>query len=366
MQSVDGEEAGGPNDDAFEGLSLDDDFVNSAPIHEESADQRVDRLRDIDAAHKELRTRREAELHAAQWEAKKSRRRRAMKHGKSHTPRPPGQKRDVPWRAVVVLVALAITVAVYSVRNGSAPTSSPLTGSQHEDAFSYEGVVTDFPAPPSDQQNQPINRPVTPAVRSDSYRFSSTQSGSDEPVAYDPCRPIHVIVNARTAPPNGGILLQDAFDDIGRATGLTFVMEGTTTEAPTDQRQPTQPDVYGDRWAPVLVAWSEPGETPAIAGDVAGVAGSLGLSKDSDQSVYVTGTVVLDGPQIGLALDEPGGYAIARTIIEHELGHVVGLAHVSDPTQVMNPVTTGTTVAFGAGDLTGLSLLGQGACFPKV
>ncbi|MDX5317789.1 MAG: hypothetical protein LPK38_00260 [Actinomycetes bacterium] len=41
----------------------------------------------------------------------------------------------------------------------------------------------------------------------------------------------------------------------------------------------------------------------------------------------------------------------------------MGLDHVEDPTQLMNPVTT-TVTTFQDGDLTGLAALGQGACAP--
>src|SRR4051812_670988 len=34
-----------------------------------------------------------------------------------------------------------------------------------------------------------------------SFAFMQTQRGSDEPVAYDPCRPVEVVVNPEGAPP---------------------------------------------------------------------------------------------------------------------------------------------------------------------
>lgn len=49
----------------------------------------------------------------------------------------------------------------------------------------------------------------------------------------------------------------------------------------------------------------------------------------------------------------------------HELAHVVGLDHVDDPTQLMNPEGTGVT-EFAAGDLAGLAVLGGGQCVPEL
>lgn len=80
----------------------------------------------------------------------------------------------------------------------------------------------------------------------------------------------------------------------------------------------------------------------------------------------MTGGVTLDGPQLQTVLGERGGKAEVRAVIEHELGHLVGLDHVADPTQLMNPDRVRGQVPFGAGDLTGLALLGRGNCFPTI
>lgn len=64
----------------------------------------------------------------------------------------------------------------------------------------------------------------------------------------------------------------------------------------------------------------------------------------------------------------PNGFGPGVTwgrIMLHELGHVVGLGHVSDPNQVMHgPITdpsSATNSAYGIGDLAGLRLLGRQA-----
>jgi hypothetical protein len=129
---------------------------------------------------------------------------------------------------------------------------------------------------------------------------------------------------------------------------------------------PFQPDRYGDRWAPVLVAWSDSAEAPELAGDVAGYAGSTRLEIGHEASVYVTGLVALDGPEMAEALQVPGGRDEARAVIQHELAHLVGLDHVADPGQLMQPVLDPDVTSFGPGDLTGLALLGAGPCFPDV
>jgi hypothetical protein len=50
-------------------------------------------------------------------------------------------------------------------------------------------------------------------------------------------------------------------------------------------------------------------------------------------------------------------------VVLHELGHLVGLAHVNDPQQLMYSRGS-TSNGLGPGDLAGLARLGEGACAP--
>jgi hypothetical protein len=86
--------------------------------------------------------------------------------------------------------------------------------------------------------------------------------------------------------------------------------------------------------------------------------------RDSSDMHYVSGVVHLDGPTFTDIQREPGGEARARAIIMHELAHLVGLAHVADPEQLMYNDNVGKT-AFGLGDLEGLRKLGSGRCFSR-
>ena len=61
---------------------------------------------------------------------------------------------------------------------------------------------------------------------------------------------------------------------VSAASGLQFVYDGTTAEAPSKTRETYQPDRYGKQWAPVLIAWSTPEESPDLAGKVAGTGGA--------------------------------------------------------------------------------------------
>ena len=52
--------------------------------------------------------------------------------------------------------------------------------------------------------------------------------------------------------------------------------------------------------------------------------------------------------------------------IQHELGHLVGLDHVQDVTQLTNPTLPPGLTDYASGDIQGLAQLGQGGCFPDI
>lgn len=327
-----------PTDDPFEGWVLDDEFVKGAFRTEHSAEERIERMQRIDA---DLR-RKPDDVSTG------SRRRR----------------RRLPrwWWAVALLVALVVAVEVRDRRAGS-PASSP---SQAEDVFRMGGRVTSFPPPPVDLSPEPLGTPRTAPSEGGPFAFLNVQPSSDEPVAFDPCRPVTLVVDDRSAPNGSDGLLQEALDEVSTATGLRFVVEGETTEPASSSRRPVQVDRYGDRWAPVLVTWAYPDDFASLEGDVAGVGGGQAISRGDSPSVYVTGMVVLDAPGSAEMLDREDGRDQVRAILMHELGHLVGLDHVDDPSQLMSPVNSGDVVTFQSGDLAGLALLGAGNCVPEL
>lgn len=225
--------------------------------------------------------------------------------------------------------------------------------------------ASDRPAPTATTGERLLMAPLSSA-NNPNYQFRDLQVDSTEPVAFDPCRPVHYTVRADGAPAGGMELITSSIADISASTGLQFVDDGLTAEAPSERRANYLPDRYGGRWAPVLIAWSTPEEFPPLGGEVIGVAGNQPVSADDGQRALVSGQVVLDAEQITEVLRYISGRAVAVATITHELGHLVGLSHVSDPQQLMYPSARPLVNTLGRGDLTGLAALGAGRCFDNL
>jgi len=57
----------------------------------------------------------------------------------------------------------------------------------------------------------------------------------------------------------------------------------------------------------------------------------------------------------------PAPYATRGRMLLHELGHIAGLMHTTDPNQVMYPIIDGRAGTYAAGDRAGLAHVGAAA-----
>lgn len=213
-----------------------------------------------------------------------------------------------------------------------------------------------YPKPPVDARDSRVLPPVEVPDVPGGYAFMATMPDGS-PVTYDPCRPIHVVINPQGAPPAGDAAIGGALARLSEHTGLEFVIDGTTTDVPLAGR--------GNRtdrgWEPVLIGWGTERTNADLAGPTAGVGGSVAVQVGGPQTArYVTGQVLLDSDDIGRFETGRAG-AATQAIVMHELAHVVGLDHVESRTELMNPTYYQRT-DFGPGDRAGLARLGQGAC----
>jgi hypothetical protein len=257
------------------------------------------------------------------------------------------------WATFLTFVVAAIVAFVISglsfmdLRHLGTPRNALLDGS----------TEVRVPLPPASAGRL---LPEVPVTTTGQFAFMFEDKG--EPVRFDPCRAIHYVYNASGQPAGLGSLIQESVDSVSAATGLEFVYDGQTDEVAQFDRRLFQPDRYGEGFAPVIIGWSNEATTPDLAGSTTGLGGSNSVTGAyGDQRFLQAGTVVLDTTDIAGLLATTQGRALARAVIIHEIGHVVGLAHVADPTELMNASNTSLTT-WGPGDLKGLAILGAGPC----
>ncbi|KQS69258.1 matrixin family metalloprotease [Modestobacter sp. Leaf380] len=280
-------------------------------------------------------------------------------------PPPPPRKRR-RGRVVLGLVTLAAVVAgvVYLPELADRSPEIPQAAAE---VPAVVAAPSGFPTPGVGASGQPLGTPPPAPEDPGAFGFIELQADGTSPVAYDPCRPVDVVLSLDGAPEGAEAMVTDALARLSEVTGLQFDYEGTTAEVPVEGRGVFQPDVYGDRWAPVLIGWRTPDQQPALAGQVAGLGGSAWASPSVDGTkVYVSGNVTLDGPEFADLVTSERGSEVARSILLHELGHVVGLQHVWDTDQLMYATTDGSVLDFADGDLAGLARLGAGECVPDL
>lgn len=309
---------------------LDESFVAAAPVREPAGADRAAAARRIHSGH----------ARSQPW--------RAAEPAKL---RP---RRRLPTRVVLPLVLAVSAGAVYGagelLDRVPRPSSTTLT-------------LAGGPGDGSPRVPEPVGTwdsrllaPVVPPAGEGGWVALAEHQG--RPVGFDPCRPVHWVLRTAGAPPDAQSMMTEAFGTLSAATGLVFVFDGVTDEAFEQDRPLVQAERYGQRYAPVLVAWSDEQERPELAGDVAGFAGSRAADPDGAGPRYVSGGVVLDGPQLASL---PAGRAGQLGVVLHELGHLVGLDHVPDAADSMYEAS-GPASTYTVGALRGLAAVGAAPC----
>jgi hypothetical protein len=250
----------------------------------------------------------------------------------------------------VVPVLLPDGTAVPATTATTPTTATPAT----------TGVPNTVPVAPPAVAPPAVVSPVVavPAAPPGRYAFEVTNPDGN-PARWNPCVAVHYVVNLTGAPAGALADLQRAFAILSAASGLQFVSDGATTAA-LKMSWVTSGPVGPSGWPDVLVGWSDPDHT-----DLSLTAGMGGITQYEAASLPGGGSALVDAVVVLSAPNDPGsgfGPNARGGLLLHELGHAVGLAHVNDRTQIMNPISTGAAGVYGTGDLAGLRILGSGSC----
>jgi hypothetical protein len=179
------------------------------------------------------------------------------------------------------------------------------------------------------------------------------------PTRWNPCRPIPYFVNADGMPEGAAATIAEAFTRLATDSAVAFYDGGGTDFLPG---QPGQTTANLDRGEGIYVAFATEVTVPGLAGNVGGLGGGAYRPDTGTGARFIAGHVVID-----LDADIGPGFtsgASLGSVLMHELGHVMGLGHVDDPTQLMNPYWHADGPATPqAGDLAGLQALLKGGCF---
>lgn len=262
--------------------------------------------------------------------------------------------RLAPLLALVLAVAPLAAAGTDAGRAPTGPSLSSASSTALSDASAGRSVT-------------PVRaRSTAPraTARTSSFAFLHVEQGA--PVRWNPCTPVPWTFNPAGAPAGGLAAVQAALGELSDRTGLSFSYQGTSSSVPSSAylRQTWQ------HFRPLLVGWSTSGATDLLAGRGTSTVGVTKVlwtgSFDTDgtnRTQIASGAVAFNG-----AVRAPrSGGGSWTTYALHELGHAVGLAHVADGSQVMNPVIAGSAVRYGAGDAAGLRAVGSAAgCLPDV
>jgi Matrixin len=187
--------------------------------------------------------------------------------------------------------------------------------------------------------------------------YAFTEMQGDRPVGFSSCRMIQVAVYPAGGPPDAERLVREAVAQARAASGLDIVVTGAYGGHAPNWNFEAAPVSASD---PVSISWQDASAIAELTDEVAGLGGSPVVAGPDGVRYRIAGTVALSRDYYSY-LAGKDDHAEELAVILHELGHVLGLAHVDSPRELMYDGNNGTE-RYGPGDLEGLRQLGNAPC----
>jgi hypothetical protein len=220
-------------------------------------------------------------------------------------------------------------------------------------------VVCKVPVPPADEDYEYLqpagqNKDLAPYFRGGRGYFG-----------WRPCDSITYAVNTERATQIQIDAMNTAIRQVENASGFDFVFLGNVNGSlfVDENGSSIDANVPGVGQAMAVIAFSDASATPILSGNTIGVGG---IGSGSGDAVVRDGALawIVRG---GFALTDIDDVTTPRVItatFAHELGHMVGLDHVTGASaagELMRPVLTNQST-YGNGDKNGLYSIGQPQC----
>lgn len=276
--------------------------------------------------------------------------------------------------AAAIVASALVLVGLAQPPASVTPTAPPSSRYEFHDA-AQASFATAAEPPPAAAAPSAMTPAFTALGSSRDYSLLFPARSGAPYARWNPCTPIYWRVNPRWAPRGAVADLWGAVARVHAATGLTFVYRGTTTLVPG-----TAAYDAADTDGSIVVAWAPDGSTRLIPRDpfglhpLMGMAGgyaTTGYGADGRLHARIERAYVLLSTSFptlagGFGSGNWYGWQGTRGMLDmHELAHAVGLDHARGATQVMYPVAQHMPASWGAGDLTGLRVVGRAAgCVP--